>query len=502
MSGALQRHQLTALLQRYCGSLHTDDDLLTYVLNVFGDDSSVESDVDEVFFAIFQELSALNEAEKLRIKAAVRLIASKKVLPNTSTSTLLEGLSGGAGSGAGSSASDPLSDEIIPGFQFDEHYYLCTPMPPPAPQASSSSSSSSFKRPGRSGSLSERPPTDESHELEEIFTLLELHGISRQNTQLDAAVLEYMVDIAVSAAQEGGFEGDGEEEFGGSDACSELLLQYIPDLDRDGDAACDVGAGKGKGKGTETGTGKSRAETVLAGILSRIKALAAAKVQGQKEASLEARRTSASQAGQAYTTALGEILGDARDGSAGGAGGGQASTGSANRDAPLVTQIMETIDEDHPGLTMYVTEALAAFVLVHLARRNVDETISYLKHNCADEDGKQRLEGLREAHTRKTAEEEERRRSALKHHVLERFEEVEVLPKYDAKGQALDGKKKELVLFVNRAASDGKHTRYRDGVPVVHDGAKFIVLKDPHEDYDGGSRGKVKSKGKRGKGWS
>ena len=499
MSGALQRHQLTGLLQRYCGSLHTDDDLLAYVLNVFGDDSAVESDVDEVFFAIFQELSALNEAEKLRIKAAVRLIATKKVLPNVSTSSLLEGLSRG-GIGFGSSASDPhSSDEIVPGFQFDEHYYLCTPMPPPAPQASSSSSSSSFKRPGRSGSLSDRPPTDESHELEEIFALLELHGISRQNTQLDAAVLEYMVDMAVSAAQE--LEGDDDEEFRGSDSCSELLLQYIPDLDGDADAACDVGAGKGAGTGigTGAGTGKSRTEIVLAGILSRIKALAAAKVQGQKEASLEARRTSASQAGQAYTTVLGEILGDAKEASA---GVGQASSTSANRDAPLVAQIMATIDEDHPGLTMYVTESLAAFVLAHLARRNVDEAISYLKHNCADEEGKQRLEGLRDAHTRKSAEEEERRRSALKHHVLERFEEVEVLPKYDAKGQALEGKKKELVVFVNRAASDGKHTRYRDGVPVVHDGAKFIVLKNPHEDYDGGSRGKVKSKGKRGKGWS
>ena len=43
--------------------------------------------------------------------------------------------------------------------------------------------------------------------------------------------------------------------------------------------------------------------------------------------------------------------------------------------------------------------------------------------------------------------------------------------------------------------------RYRDGVPVITKGDKYItqMLKD---EWDGGSRGKVKTKGKRGVGFA
>lgn len=41
--------------------------------------------------------------------------------------------------------------------------------------------------------------------------------------------------------------------------------------------------------------------------------------------------------------------------------------------------------------------------------------------------------------------------------------------------------------------------RYRDGVPVAARGEKFIV-EQVGEEWDGGSRGKVKTKGKRGPG--
>lgn len=41
--------------------------------------------------------------------------------------------------------------------------------------------------------------------------------------------------------------------------------------------------------------------------------------------------------------------------------------------------------------------------------------------------------------------------------------------------------------------------RYRDGVPVASKGEKFII-EHLGEDWDGGSRGKVSSKGKRGPG--
>jgi hypothetical protein len=42
--------------------------------------------------------------------------------------------------------------------------------------------------------------------------------------------------------------------------------------------------------------------------------------------------------------------------------------------------------------------------------------------------------------------------------------------------------------------------RYLDGKVVSMKGEKFIVEKT--EEWDGGSRGRVKTKGKRGTGWS
>ena len=43
--------------------------------------------------------------------------------------------------------------------------------------------------------------------------------------------------------------------------------------------------------------------------------------------------------------------------------------------------------------------------------------------------------------------------------------------------------------------------RYLEGVPVHTGGAKYVVQKVA-EEWDGGSRGRVKTKGKRGPGWT
>ena len=48
---------------------------------------------------------------------------------------------------------------------------------------------------------------------------------------------------------------------------------------------------------------------------------------------------------------------------------------------------------------------------------------------------------------------------------------------------------------------DANKIRYRDGEIVARKGEKFITVENPNDDYDGGSRGKVKLKGKRGVGW-
>ncbi len=46
-----------------------------------------------------------------------------------------------------------------------------------------------------------------------------------------------------------------------------------------------------------------------------------------------------------------------------------------------------------------------------------------------------------------------------------------------------------------------QRVRYRDGVPVTTKGDKYIT-ESLKEQWDGGSRGKVKTKGKRGVGFA
>jgi hypothetical protein len=204
------------LLQRYCRkgqTLNLDDELLSYVLSVFADSDSVgEADVDDIFVSIFPELSCLSEEEKVAIKDAIRLIAKAKVPPTFSVPNLVDTLT------APESACPP--EEIVPGFKFEKNYYLCTPaVPPPAPEVAPAGSTPSIvpKRAGRSDSFSassSHPP--ESRELEALYALLEARGISRHNTQLDAAVLEYLVDLVASADPE-------DEDADGS--CAELLAR-------------------------------------------------------------------------------------------------------------------------------------------------------------------------------------------------------------------------------------------------------------------------------------
>lgn len=46
------------------------------------------------------------------------------------------------------------------------------------------------------------------------------------------------------------------------------------------------------------------------------------------------------------------------------------------------------------------------------------------------------------------------------------------------------------------------NVRYLHGEVVSHKGERYIMQKDNKEEWDGGSRGKVKTKGKRGKGFA
>jgi hypothetical protein len=315
-------------------------------------------------------------------------------------------------------------------------------------------------------------------------------------------VLEYLVDVAAD-------EDNSRDDVG---AVGDMLLQYVPGLsnDNDNDHDCDENPSNDKVRATP-----------LLSAIALIKSLAQAKRLDEQQRSAEARRTSTSQAGQVYTAILGEIekVVD-RDREA-----GQAERPPwfyfKERESEhdrVKAVLAKLIDHENNQTSDSASTCVGAkkmfdflsddqghtviaFVLSELCHSNVLEGCSYFRANCCNQEGRERLLGLMDRATRQWSEEEQRKREAVRT-VVERFEDVEVRPKYDAKGQLLEGRvKKDLVIFMDKAPSDGKHIRYRDGVPVVHNGAKFIVEKDPKEDYDGGSRGKVKSKGKRGKGW-
>ena len=75
----------------------------------------------------------------------------------------------------------------------------------------------------------------------------------------------------------------------------------------------------------------------------------------------------------------------------------------------------------------------------------------------------------------------------------------EVLPKYDEKGKETKPiSSRSPILFVANPKKESK-IRYRDGQVVSKSGGKYIIEK-VEEEYDSGTRGRVKSKGKRGAG--
>ena len=57
-----------------------------------------------------------------------------------------------------------------------------------------------------------------------------------------------------------------------------------------------------------------------------------------------------------------------------------------------------------------------------------------------------------------------------------------------------------LVLRTCVRANVVSQIRYYDGKIVSRKGARYVE-EAPKEEWDGGSRGRVKTKGKRGKGW-
>ena len=306
-----------------------------------------------------------------------------------------------------------------------------------------------FHHPKVVGGLTHGATPSASLDLD-LKALLEVLGLNQADC-LDADTRDYLVDVSASM-------GEDEAEALG------LLQQFIPDLSEPSAAAI---------------------------ILAHLQTLAAAKKELQEAARLlETSKAPSTKASQKMDAVLFEI-----------------HQGHLRAKDPVCTDavctrnvglILEEINENHPEIMIYANESIIEFVYMHVAKRNLRETLAYLLGNCSSDEGKEEMERRIEAHKRSEEEEEERKKINTRL-VVEKFDEVEVRPKYDSRGNPIQPKK-NLVMFQDKALSDTK-TRYREGVAVVHNGAKYIVEKNPADDYDGGSRGKVKSKGKRGPGW-
>lgn len=175
-----------------------------------------------------------------------------------------------------------------------------------------------------------------------------------------------------------------------------------------------------------------------------------------------------------------------------------------------------------PHLDLVVVQHVLEVKCLH----NKQDAALYLLEHAADESGSRQLARDREEHLRKqqalrreqqeqSAAEEKRRKDLI----FERYGETEMSPEEYIRavsrsehpdvptGQRSKGGSKDMAFFGAKAkkkkkqGGDDSRVRYRDGVVATYTGEKVIVLKDPKADYDGGSRGTVKTKGKRGPGF-
>jgi hypothetical protein len=121
--------------------------------------------------------------------------------------------------------------------------------------------------------------------------------------------------------------------------------------------------------------------------------------------------------------------------------------------------------------------------------------------NC--EDIPAEVEAWAQQETRRRAEKEAEalEHEELRRQIVDRYH-LQAVSSSDAggKGKAARGPTPLVPASGDRVAGAAPRVRYRDGVAVTAKGEKFIVEKPP--EWDGGSRGKVKLKGKRGVGWA
>eukprot|EP00752_Nemacystus_decipiens_P005483 g4964.t2 len=174
-----------------------------------------------------------------------------------------------------------------------------------------------------------------------------------------------------------------------------------------------------------------------------------------------------------------------------------------------------TKDEDEADVDFlremvpHVSDRGLRYVLHHIAKGSRQAAASYLADSCTGGSSSASLRGLEasaEAWERKElgdarkAEEAARRAQEARRRDKEERDALKdkIVGRYADEVKAAEGTVTKVV--VPSLTEKKKTTRYRDGKVVTTTGAKVIVEAVKPE-WDGGSRGKVKTKGKRGKGF-
>ena len=161
-----------------------------------------------------------------------------------------------------------------------------------------------------------------------------------------------------------------------------------------------------------------------------------------------------------------------------------------------------------PGVGALAARAAARHVLRALCGGNGDAAARWLADHgdftLARADALRRAHDDKAARARADAEAED---AAVRKRVLARYDEQCVVgPGGGGGGGGGKPAKRGGARKIPTKGGSRKHrgkgiTMYRDGKVVSRDGARFTHIPNPKDDYDGGSRGRVKSKGKRGVGW-
>ena len=169
-----------------------------------------------------------------------------------------------------------------------------------------------------------------------------------------------------------------------------------------------------------------------------------------------------------------------------------------------INKFQQDIDLAHSILSNHSRELLSYCYEIK-CNRNVNDLIEFLVDKPDDEINALKVEYEKD-HRKK--QESEKYKNLIKKSIISKHEYKAQLPMYDDKGKPLGhpikGKsiKPNVFITVNPELGGGVvKNRFRDGVIVTKRGEKKVDVTPKSEEYDGGSRGSVQQKGKRGPGW-